>query len=270
VPLVTTAPTPTTVQSLARGLRLLRLFTRERPELALADCAELLHLSAPTTYRLLNTLEGERFLERDPATGAFRLALGVLELLPALLDGLGVARVAQPPIARLAQVTGESANLATLEEGRVLYLVSAPSDRLLRIETPPGLRLPAHCTALGKCLLAQLPDEAARSLLGEQPYRALTARTLITWDELERELAQIRRRGYALSEGELEDGLSSCAVALPAGAGRPYAINVSSPSSRMSRRTARERFVAPLQRAAEEIGGLIGLLDFEGAREARP
>jgi len=150
----------------------------------------------------------------------------------------------------------------------VLYLVSAPSDRLLRIETAPGLRLEAHCTALGKCLLAQLPDEAARSLLGEQPYRALTA-TLTTRDELERELAQIRRRGYALSEEELEDGLSSCAVGLPPGAGRPYAINVSSPSSRMSRRIARERLVAPLQRAAEEIGGLIGLLDFEGARGAR-
>ena len=266
---MTAAPTPTTVQSLGRGLQLLRLFTRERPELALADCAELLGLSAPTTYRLLNTLEGERFLERDPGTGAYRLALGLLELLPPLLDGLGVARLAQPPIAGLAQATGESANLATLEEGRVLYLVSAPSERLLRIETPPGLRLEAHCTALGKCLLAQLPDGVARSLLGPQPYRALTARTLTTWAELEPELGTIRRRGYALSEGELEDGLSSCAVGLPAGLGRPYAINVSSPSSRMSRRLARERFVAPLQQTAEEIGGLIGLLDFEGEQTAR-
>lgn len=266
---MTAAPTPTTVQSLARGLRLLRLFSRERPALGLADCAGLLDLSPPTTYRLLNTLEGERFLERDPGTGAYRLAVGVLELLPALFDGLDVARIARPPIARLAQATGESANLATLEEGRVLYLVSAPSDRLLRIETTPGLRLDAHCTALGKSLLAQLPDEVAQSLLGEQPYRQATARTLTSWEAVQRELGRIRRRGFALSEGELEEGLSSCAVALPLQGARPYAINVSSPSSRMSRTVVRERLVAPLRQAAEEIAGPMGLLELGGAREAR-
>ncbi len=176
---------------------------------------------------------------------------------------------AGPAIARLARVTGESANLATLEEGRVLYLLSAPSDRLLRIDTPPGLRLDAHCTALGKSLLARLPDEAARRLLGQQPYRAATARSLTSWVELERELATIRRRGYAFSEGELEEGLSSCAVGLPLDGGRPYAINISSPSSRMSRKVARERFVAPLRRAAEEIAGRMSLLELGGVREVR-
>jgi DNA-binding IclR family transcriptional regulator len=122
---VTATRTPSTVQSLARGLRTLRLFTRERPALTLGDCAARLELSAPTTYRLLNTLEAERFLERDVATGAYRLAPGVLELVPALLDGLAVPRLAQPLVAGLARQTGESANLAALEEGRVLYLVSA-------------------------------------------------------------------------------------------------------------------------------------------------
>ena len=154
---VTATRTPSTVQSLARGLRTLRLFTRERPALTLGDCAARLELSAPTTYRLLNTLEAERFLERDVGTGAYRLAPGVLELVPALLDGLAVPRLAQPLVAGLARQTGESANLAALEKGRVLYLVSASSDRLLRTDTQPGLRLDAHCTALGKSLLAHFP-----------------------------------------------------------------------------------------------------------------
>ena len=182
------------------------------------------------------------------ATGAYRLALGVLELLPALLDGLGVPRLAQPVIDRLAEETGESAHLAALERGRVLYLVSASSRRLLRTDTPPGLRLEPHATALGKSLLAQLPDAEARQLLGAEPYSAVTPRTLTTWEEMERELTATRRRGYALSEGELEEGLSSCAVALPARADRPYAINVSSPASRMPRK-AGARAPCPAARA---------------------
>lgn len=265
-----TAPaTPTTVQSLARGLRVLRLFTRERPALTLGDCAGLLDLSPASTYRLLNTLEGERFLERDLGSGGYRLAVGVLELLPALLDGLGVPRLAQPLIARLAEATGESANLAALEGGRVVYLVSATSDRLLRTETPPGLRLEAHATALGKSLLAQLPDEAARSRIGPEPYRALTSRTLTSWHGLQRELATTRRRGYAFSEGELEEGLSSCAVGLPAGAERPYALNVSSPSSRMPRKLVRERLAGLLIGTAGEIAALAGLLEFDSPRQVR-
>jgi DNA-binding IclR family transcriptional regulator len=270
VPGVTAAATPTTVQSLARGLRVLRLFTRERPALTLADCGALLDLSPASAYRLLNTLEAERFLERDPSSGGYRLAVGVLELLPALLDGLGVPRLAQPLIARLAEATGESANLAALESTRVVYLLSATSDRLLRTDTPPGLRLQAHCNALGKSLLAQLPDEAARSLLAPEPYRALTARTLTSWDQMQRELATTRRRGYALSEGELEEGLSSCAVGLPGPTERPYAINVSSPSSRMPRKLVRERFAGLLKDTASEIAGLMGLLEFDSPRQALP
>jgi IclR family transcriptional regulator, pca regulon regulatory protein len=268
VPCVTAPPTPTTVQSLGRGLRLLRLFTRERPALTLADCAGLLELSPPSTYRLLNTLEAERFLERDPSTGAYRLAVGVLELLPALLDGLGLPRLAQPAIAGLARATGETAHLAVLEGGRVLYLLSESSDRLLRIDTAPGLQLDAHCTALGKCLLAQLSDERARAILGQEPYRASTSRTFTSWDAIERELRTIRRRGYALSEGELEEGLSSCAVALPSPGGPPHAINLSAPSTRMSRRSVRESFVPLLEQAASEIADLAGLLEFDGGRRA--
>lgn len=267
---MTAVRTPTTVQSLARGVRLLRLFNRERPALTLGDCAGLLELSPPTTYRLLNTLEAERFLERDPAAGTYRLALGVLELLPPLLDGLGVPRLAQPVIDQLAEDTGESANLANLERGRVLYLVSASSERLLRADTPPGLRLEAHATALGKSLLAQLAPEEARQVLGDEPYRALTPRTLTAWEQIESELKTIRRRGYAVSEGELEEGLSSCAVALPARADRPYAINVSSPSSRMPRKLVRRSLIPLLEQAAEEIADLLGLFGVDAGRQALP
>jgi IclR family transcriptional regulator, acetate operon repressor len=270
VPGVTAPATPTTVQSLARGLRLLRLFKRERPALTLGDCAGLLALSPASTYRLLNTLEAERFLERDRGSGSYRLAVGVLELLPALLDGLAVPRLAQPLIARLAEATGESANLAALEGGKVVYLVSATSDRLLRTDTPPGLRLEAHCTALGKSLLAQLPDQAARSLLAPEPYRALTSRTLTRWDQVQRELATTRRRGYALSQGELEEGLSSCAVGLPGHTERPYAINVSSPTSRMPRTIVRQRLTGLLTDTASEITALMGLLEFDSPRAALP
>lgn len=263
------SPTPTTVQALSRGLRLLRLFTRDRPALTLGDCAGLLDLPAPSTYRLLNTLEAERFVERDGGSGAYRLAPGALELMPPLLDGLDVPRLARPVIASLAAATGETASLAVLEGPRVLYLVSESSDRLLRSATVPGLQHDAYCSALGKSLLAQLPDGRARALLGTEPYRALTERTLTSWDAMRRELGAIRRRGYALSEGEFEEGLSSCAVALPSSAGPPQAINLSSPSARMPRKLVRESFVPLLERAASEIAKLTAPLELDGGRPAR-
>jgi len=235
------------VRALARGLELLRVFA-SRPAVSLTEAAAATGLPLPTALRALRTLEAAGFVERGE-DGDYRPGLAILELAPAVLASLRLPEAARPRVRALAEETGETANLATLEGADVVYLVSHSGARLLTVNTPPGLRLPAHCTALGKCLLAQLDPADARARLGDGPYERHARATRTTWAALRRDLAAVRARGYALSAEELEDGLCSCAVPVTAGGGRLFALNVSVPASRWSARTVERTLLPALDRA---------------------
>jgi DNA-binding IclR family transcriptional regulator len=182
-----------------------------------------------------------------------RLGLQPARLVPALLAGMHLPELARPHLARLAADVHETVNMATLHGAEIVYLLSEAGDRLLSTQVTVGMRLPAHCTALGKCLLAQVPDELARASLGREPYEKRTERTLTTWNGLGAELAAIRREGVAISEQEYEPGLVSIAAPVrwidgPGSA----AINVSLPTERAT--TAfRSQLAHRLVRAAAEI-----------------
>jgi IclR family acetate operon transcriptional repressor len=173
--------------------------------------------------------------------------------MPPLLSGLRLPEVARADVARLAADTGETVNLAVLQEGEIVYLLSESGSRLLSTQTPIGLRLPAHCTALGKCLLAQLPEESARDAAGPEPYEQRTPATATTWDALRLALARIRRDGVAISWEEYEVGLASIAVPVPwlDGPGSA-AVNVSLPTTRANR-AFRAELVARLREIARRI-----------------
>lgn len=226
---------PGSVGTLARGLDVLALFGRRGPELSQKEISEALGLPMPTVHRLTRVLAERGYLARDPATRRFRLGLEVARLMPAVLSGLALPERARPLLRTLAQATGETVNLAVLDRGEVLYLVTEHGERLLATRTAVGLRLTAHCNALGKCLLARLPDAEARTAAGPEPYAALTPRTITRWRRLRAALEEVRRDGVAQSMEELEIGLCSVAVALDAPGERgPAAINVSLPAARAS------------------------------------
>jgi IclR family transcriptional regulator, acetate operon repressor len=228
--------TETSVGTLARGLDILGLFTRSGPELTQTEISEALGLPLPTVHRLTAVLAERGYLERDPRTRRFRLGLEVARFMPPLLSGLRLPEIARAHVARLAEDTGETVNLAVLHEGEIVYLLSESGSRLLITQAPVGLRLPAHCTALGKCLLAQLPEETARDAAGPEPYEQRTPATATTWESLRPALARIRRDGVAISWEEYEIGLASIAVPVAwlDGPGSA-AVNVSLPTSRANR-----------------------------------
>jgi IclR family transcriptional regulator, acetate operon repressor len=223
----------TSVGTLARGLDVLGLFAQRAPELSQKEISDALGLPMPTVHRLTAVLAERGYLERNASTRRFRLGLEVARLIPPLLSGLRLPEFARDHIARLAMETGETVNLAVLQDSEIVYLLSESGNRLLTSQTPVGLRLPAHCTALGKCLLAQLPDETARGAAGEEPYEKRTSATCSTWPALRRSLHRIRRDGVARSWEEYEIGLASIAVPVAwlDGPGSA-AINVSLPTSR--------------------------------------
>jgi IclR family acetate operon transcriptional repressor len=239
------------VGTLARGLDILELFAGDSPELTQTEISERLGLPVPTVHRLVKLLTERGWLVRDARSRRLRLGLGAARLLPAMR----LPDLARDPLRAVADRSGETVNLATLDGGEVLYLVSETGSNLLTLRSHVGLRLPAHATALGKCLLAQLGDEAARRAAGREPYPALTPRTLTSWEKLRPQLERVRREGVAYSREEYELGLHSIAVPLAwiEGDG-PVAVNVSLPSSRAGREATAE-LTRELRAAAERITG---------------
>ena len=239
------------VGTLARGLDVLELFSEVRPDLSQKEISEALGLPVPTVHRLTKLLAERGYLDRDPITKRLRLGLGVARLQGAVLSGMRLPEIAREHLRAMAAETGETVNLAVLHGNEVVYLLSESGSKLLTPRAGAGLRLPAHCTALGKCLLAQLPVDEARRAAGREPYPVLTERTLTTWSRLRAELARIRRDGFAYSHEEYEPGLDALAVAVPWLDG-PAAINVSLPSGRAGR-AERAALVERLQTAARAI-----------------
>ena len=238
--------------TLARGLAILRLFDPERPELTQSEIAEALALPLSTVHRLCATLTAEGFLSRPRGGRQFRLGNEIARLAGAAPPGPGTPGATRAALRSIVARTGESANLATFVRGEVVYLDSVAGTHLLSPRTEAGMRVPAHCTALGKCFLAELPDTEVVRLLGEGPYTRRTAATQTSWTALRAYLAKVRRTGVSASIEEYEIGLVSLAIALPSTEdGRQYAINISLPTARATNLPALERL---LRSAAADLG----------------
>lgn len=241
------------VGTLARGLGVLELFASTAPELTQKQISVALDLPMPTVHRLVAVLAERGWLDRDPASRRLRLGLEVARLVPALLAGMRLPDLARPHLQRLASEDHETVNLAVLQGAEIVYLLSESGDRLLTSQAIVGMRLPAHCTALGKCLLAQSPAELACAALGQEPYERRTERTITGWKELAAELETVRDAGVAVSDEEYEIGLVSIAVPVRwldgPGTG---AINVSLPTARATAEF-REQLTRGLRDAARAI-----------------
>jgi DNA-binding IclR family transcriptional regulator len=176
------------------------------------------------------------------------------------MEGMRVPEVAREHLRELAYETGETANLAALDGNEVVYLLGYSGERLLTVQTSVGLRLPAHCTALGKCLLATVGDELAERLLGPEPYPGRTPRTKVRWAQLRKDLARVRVDGFAVSDEEFELGLVSLAVPLASPTGRPpLAINVSLPSLRATE-SERKNLIDRLRQTATVIDASLRIV----------
>jgi DNA-binding IclR family transcriptional regulator len=236
------------VGTLARGLDVLELFS-DTAELTQTEIAERLGLPVPTVHRLTKLLLERGYLAREPHGRRLRLGVGMARLV----SGLRLPEAAREHLRALADETGETASLAGLHGGEVVYLASESGDNLLTLRAAVGLHLPSHCTALGKCLLSQLPDDEARRAAGPEPYDARTELTLTRWRELRRNLEEVRREGVALSHEEYELGLD--AISLPVvstdGTG-PFAAGVSLPTSRATA-AVRAEIVERLRETAEAM-----------------
>lgn len=211
------------VEALAKGLRLLGLFTEQRPTWRVTDLAEAAGLPMPTAYRVVQTLTAEGYLDHLP-NGDYRPGVRVLTLGGAALRSLDLVELATPRLQRLAERTGETVNLAVLTGDRVLYLVRLRNSDLVTANIQVGSTLPAVHTSIGKLLLADLDEADVALRITEASFPAQHGpNAKVSLDELRQELAQIRGQGWAVQDEELAYGLRSVAGPITGADGRVVA-----------------------------------------------
>lgn len=200
------------IRAVERAVAILKAFSPASPEMGVTDLARKLGLHKSTVHRLLVTLERAGFVLKDPTTGRYRLGLPLFELGSLVVNTMDLRQVARPFIEEAHRASGETVHLAILDEGEVVYIDKIESTRQVRMSSVVGRRAPAHCTGLGKVLLAALPGAALDQVILHRGLRGYTARTLTSGEDLRNHLAVVRQQGYSVDAGEHEE-LVRCAAA---------------------------------------------------------
>jgi IclR family transcriptional regulator, acetate operon repressor len=223
---------PRGAQAALRAIRLLKLFTGDAPELQLAEISALSGLNKTTTHRLLQALLSEELLDRNPGTNAYRLGPGMMALGVQALSSNQLRLRARPLLRQLAEETGETATLEVAIDDTMLILDEVTSKHLLGAAGNVGTRWPIHATSTGKALIAF--EEHGPNRL-RPTLKPLTSRTIVEHEALEQQLGEIRRRGFAETVDELEEGFSGVGAVVRGSMGEVLgALSICGPSSRLS------------------------------------
>jgi IclR family pca regulon transcriptional regulator len=221
------------VQSLARGLSVIRAFDADHAELTLSGVARRADITRAAARRFLLTLESLGYVRSDER--AFSLTPRVLELGFSYLSSLSLPEVVQPHLESLSRGVGESVSAAVLDGADIVYIARVPTRRIMSVRITIGTRFPAFATSMGRVLLAGMTDAAADAVLAASDLMPLTDRTVTDPADLRAELGRVRGQGWSLVDGELEPGLRSIAAPLHARDGSVVAaVNVSTSATRDS------------------------------------
>lgn len=240
------------VQSLARGLAVIRAFDETRPEMTLSEVARITELSRASARRFLHTLVQLGYVSTDGRL--FALTPRVLELGFSYLSSLSLPEIAQPHMERLAHQVHESVSMSVLDGDEIVYVARVPTTRIMTVAINIGTRFPAYATSMGRALLAHLGDERLTAYLDRLHPERLGPHTITSADDLRVELDRIRAQGWALVDQELEAGLRSLAVPVRDRTDRIVAaINVSSHAGRTTSEEAKQALLSPLRETAARI-----------------
>jgi IclR family pca regulon transcriptional regulator len=240
------------VQSLARGLAVIRAFDEANPQLTLSEVARSTGLTRAAARRFLHTLVALGYVRTDGRL--FALRPRVLELGYAYLSSAGLPEVAQPHMEALSAQLHESCSMSVLDGEEVVYVVRVPTRRIMTVAINVGTRFPAYATSMGRVLLAALPPQRLDSYLTQAKLLPLTPRTVTDPDALRKLLARVRSQHYCIVDQELEVGLRSMAVPVTGPGGAVVAaLNTSMHASQGSSDAARRTMLPHLQECAAAI-----------------
>lgn len=220
------------IQSVERAVQILRCF-EQKELMGVTELAEMTKLNKSTAFGLIVSLSELGLLERDEVSNRYRLGLELHRL--GTLVNVDLRRVVMPVLTELVEQLEETVNYVRPDGGDVIYLIKKESVQSMRSCTKTGQRLPMYCTAVGKAILAFLPEEEQNRIINSFHFHVYTQNTLVTEEKLRAALSAIRRDGYALDCEELEYGLICIAVPVFNDAGQAIAaISCSGPLYRMT------------------------------------
>ncbi|WP_028726001.1 IclR family transcriptional regulator domain-containing protein [Paracoccus zeaxanthinifaciens] len=238
------------VGSLVKGLTAIEAFSPEHPRMSITDMARATGFDRATARRLLLTLHDAGYADYDGKF--FTLTARVLRLGMGALSAMPLPQIMQPWLDQLSDQVGQSASVSILDGTEIVYLARAAQRRVMSINLMPGSRLPAHCTSMGRVLLAALPPDRVRALLDQADLTPRTRFSLTAPDEIVERIEAARHDGYAVIDQEVEIGLRSIAVPLFSAQGVAVAaINVGASAAQVETDALVPRFLGPLRKVQE-------------------
>lgn len=243
---------PEYLSTLERGLKVLRAFDEQNPEMRLSEVAAKTGLSPAVARRCLNTLVALGYIGQHGR--AFLLRPEVLSIGSAFLSSMNVENLCVPPLQVMRDETGDSASMAVISGADTLYLAHVSTNRRIRLGANVGTRFPLHATSLGKTIMAFRPEPEIETYLASSSRTRFTERTVTDADALRRRFAQIRENGFDSALDELDFGIVSVAVPIFDDQREAIAaINCSTSTTRISQDELVRTRLPGLQGAAQEI-----------------
>ncbi|MGH8617269.1 MAG: IclR family transcriptional regulator [Burkholderiales bacterium] len=242
-------------KTLLKGLAVIESLGKSDHARGVSEISRELNLSKTATHRLLQTLVSARYVMRDEKTEGYRLTTKTWEIGSRVLARLDIKQLGATYLQRLAKQCNESVHITVLDGNEVIYIDKIDSPHPLRTYSLVGGRAPAHCVATGKALLAHQGDELIAQV--GTSLKGYTKRTITTMAALQKELKQVRTRGYAVNRGEWRDDIYSVGAPVFNAQGRCVAaMGISAPANRMQGSV--EKLGRLVSRLAMEFSGSLG------------
>ena len=246
----------TFVVALARGLTVMRAFTSQSQHLTLSDVSKIVKLPRATVRRCLLTLQALGYVESRERY--FSLSPKVLTIAQGYLTSSVLPRVSQSFLERLSSQIGESCSISILHGQEVIYVARSARKRMSSLHREVGTQLPAHCTSMGRVLLASLSERELEAFFAEAALTRYTPATVTSASKLATMLKKVAKDGYCIVDEELEVNLRAIAVPVRNAAGAVVgALNVSTQASRTSRGDLVERFMPAMLQMVAELRPLL-------------
>jgi IclR family transcriptional regulator, pca regulon regulatory protein len=245
------------VTAFSRGLSVIRAFSRANPALTIAEVAKATDLSRATARRFLHTLETDGYVSRDG--DRYSLRPKVLELGYSYLSSMSVNDILQHRLNEAAARLGESCSIGALDGDDIVFVAraTAPTPRVMTVSFSVGARIPAYLSAIGRALLAELPERELEDYLRTvEPHRE-TPLTIANLAELRNEIIRVREQGYCIIDQEIEMGVLAAAVPIRMAGQPPFGMSVAIHASRASASALERDYVPALQEAAEELRHIL-------------
>lgn len=223
------------IKSIDKTLDLLEFLSVNEQETGITEISKKLNMGLSTVHRILTTLKSRGYVIQNHQTTKYRLGIKLFELGCAVQSTKRLVEITKPYLKQLSQGTNETANLAILEGKEVIYLDTIESPEILRTEIMAGTRTPAHCTALGKVLLAFISDGEFESLYkNDESLSFLTPKSISSLEELKKNLKKVKEQGYAVDREEYKIGINCIGVPIFGRNGAIAAISITGPASRFT------------------------------------